>query len=105
MESEEELWNGKLCNKLANEYLLKNIKALSELFSGEINPTHILFPEGKFDYAEALYKDTFIFQYLKYKDCTKNKRIFRCNRTHRNIRTWCWNRSNNRQCITVNKRA
>lgn len=69
----EELWNGKLCNKLANEYLLKNIKALSELFSGEINPTHILFPEGKFDYAEALYKDTFIFQYLNTKIAQKIK--------------------------------
>lgn len=40
--------------------------ALSELFSGEINATHILFPEGKFDYANALYKDTFIFKYLNY---------------------------------------
>lgn len=59
-----ELWNGKLCNELANEYLMKNIMALSELFSGEINATHILFPEGKFDYANALYKDTFIFKYL-----------------------------------------
>ena len=69
----EKLWNGKLCNKLANEYLLKNIKALSELFSGEINPTHILFPEGKFDYAKALYKDTFIFQYLNTKIAQKLK--------------------------------
>lgn len=58
------LWNGKLCSELANEYLLKNIKALPELFSGKINATHILFPEGKFDYANALYKDTYIFKYL-----------------------------------------
>lgn len=67
----EKMWNGKLCSKLANEYLLKNIKALPELFSGKINPTHILFPEGKFDYAEALYKDTFIFRYLNAKVAQK----------------------------------
>ena len=58
------LWNGRLCNELANEYLSKNIEALSELFSGKINATHILFPEGKFDYANALYKETYIFKYF-----------------------------------------
>lgn len=58
------LWDDRLCNKLANEYLANNIKSLSELFSGKINATHLLFPEGKFDYANALYKDTYIFKYF-----------------------------------------
>lgn len=58
------LWNGKLCSELGNEYLLNNIKKLSELFSGHVNPTHLLFPEGKFDYANALYKETFVFKFL-----------------------------------------
>ena len=29
-----------------------------------MNPTHLLFPEGKFDYANALYKETFVFKFL-----------------------------------------
>lgn len=58
------LWNHRLGSPLTTEYLLRNIELLPELINGNQKATFLLFPEGKLDYANALYKETFILQYL-----------------------------------------
>ena len=58
------LWNWKLGNPLSLKYLKKNIKEMDKLFNGEINCNEILFPQGKIDYAEALYKENTIYKML-----------------------------------------
>lgn len=59
----EESWKT-LGDQKSSEYLKKNIEELDSLIQGKSNANLILFPGGSTEYAEALYKDTFIFLHL-----------------------------------------
>lgn len=60
----EEIWSNNLGSPLVMEYLLNNVNHLKELLQGKIQATHLLFPEGKMLYAEALYRNTIITRYM-----------------------------------------
>ncbi len=60
------LWNYRLGSPLTTEYLLNNINSLPELISGQQKATLLLFPEGRTDYANSLYKETLILKYFNY---------------------------------------
>jgi len=60
----KELWNYRLGSPLVSDYFHQNGKALRELLLGEVSATMLLFPEGKNDVANALYRETIIAGYL-----------------------------------------
>lgn len=60
----KKLWNNNLGNYLAMEYIEQNINNLPLLIQGKVKATFILFPEGSFKYADAIYRDTIMSCYL-----------------------------------------
>ncbi len=58
------LWDGVIGDRKSGEYLENNIHKLDGLIKGTESANFILFPEGKLDYATALYKSMIIFRYL-----------------------------------------
>ncbi|MGD9154109.1 MAG: Gfo/Idh/MocA family oxidoreductase [Bacillota bacterium] len=59
-----QIWDGRLGSPLVMDYLIDNVKRLSQLLSGKQSAALLLFPEGKMDYANALYRETVIARYL-----------------------------------------
>ncbi|MFB9278523.1 Gfo/Idh/MocA family oxidoreductase [Cohnella cellulosilytica] len=57
-------WDGKLGSPLTMDYLIENARRLPQLMSGEQQAALLLFPEGKMDYADALYRETVTARYL-----------------------------------------
>ena len=57
-------WNRYFGSPLVMEYLIENVKHLEELMRGDVNATNLLFMGGKMDYANALYAETAITEYL-----------------------------------------
>ena len=51
-------WSEPLGSKKVFEYFFENVKRLDEIMSGKLNPTWLLFPEGSFEIADALYSTT-----------------------------------------------
>lgn len=62
----EYLWKGKLESPLVLDYLINNIKNWDKLIQREQQATLLLFDQGGDIYADALYKDTKILQYLNH---------------------------------------
>lgn len=60
----KEYWDDKLGPKIVSKYFYDNARELSQLLSGKIDATLILFPEGKEFIAKALYKETLIAWFL-----------------------------------------
>lgn len=60
----KEIWADKIGSQLVVDYLVNNFKALPQLLRGTQNAALLLFPEGKMNYADALYKDTITLKYL-----------------------------------------
>ncbi|TWH46115.1 bifunctional Gfo/Idh/MocA family oxidoreductase/class I SAM-dependent methyltransferase [Sporomusa sp. KB1] len=52
-----EIWDSRLGPPLTMDYLIRNVEQLPQLLSGQQQPTLLLFPEGKIDYASACYRD------------------------------------------------
>lgn len=59
-----EMWTDKIGSPLTPGYLFNNVKELPGLIDGTVNATHLLFPEGKMELANALYKETISLKYL-----------------------------------------
>lgn len=57
-------WEWKLGSPLTLDYIINNIKMLPKLVSGKIEASMLLFPEGKMEYANSLYKETIVARYL-----------------------------------------
>lgn len=57
-------WAGKLGSRAVIDYLIANAERLPQLLSGEQQAALLLFPEGRWDIAGALYRDTAIARYL-----------------------------------------
>ncbi|TWH46114.1 class I SAM-dependent methyltransferase [Sporomusa sp. KB1] len=57
-------WDGRLGSPLAMDYLISNVRRLPQLMSGEQQAALLLFPEGKMDYANALYRESITARYL-----------------------------------------
>lgn len=58
------LWKDKLESPLVLDYLINNIKNWDNLIQKKQNASLLLFEQGDNTYADALYKDTKILQYL-----------------------------------------
>ncbi len=59
-------WSENLGTKAVFQYFFENAKQLGRIMSGEINPTWLLFPEGRFDIATELYSETAIAKELNH---------------------------------------
>ncbi|MGG4444026.1 bifunctional Gfo/Idh/MocA family oxidoreductase/class I SAM-dependent methyltransferase [Brevibacillus fortis] len=57
-------WNGKLGSPLVMDYLKDNADRLSQLMDDTQQAALLLFPEGRMNVANALYRDTLIARYL-----------------------------------------
>lgn len=60
----KEAWNGKLGSPVIIDYLIANAEKLPQLMSGQQQAALLLFPEGRMDVANALYRDTLMARYL-----------------------------------------
>lgn len=58
------IWDGRLGSPLAMDYLISNARQLPALMRGERQAALLLFPEGKMDYANALYRESITARYL-----------------------------------------
>jgi thiazolinyl imide reductase len=58
------IWDGRLGSPLVMDYLTNNAGQLPQLMSGKQQAALLLFPEGRMDYANALYQETIIARYL-----------------------------------------
>lgn len=56
--------SNKICPKLVVDYFESNANNLTQFLNDEMNPTFLLFPRGRMDYADALYSETIIAKYL-----------------------------------------
>lgn len=65
-EEVEYLWKGKLESPLVLDYIINNIKNWDKLIQKEQQATLLLFEQGEDIYADALYKETKILQYLNH---------------------------------------
>lgn len=52
-----DVWDSKLGSPLTMDYIVQNAKNLAQLMNGNIDPTWLMFPEGKMDYANSCYRD------------------------------------------------
>ncbi len=52
-----EVWDNKLGSPLTMDYIVQNAENLAQLMNGQIDPTWLMFPEGKMDYANSCYRD------------------------------------------------
>lgn len=59
-----ELWDYRLGSPLVSQYFYQNVQALQALMSDQKQAAMILFPEGKNDVANALYRETVFAWYL-----------------------------------------
>ncbi|MBD8499357.1 Gfo/Idh/MocA family oxidoreductase [Paenibacillus arenosi] len=59
-----DIWDGQFGSPLTMDYLISNAEQLTQLMSGEQQAAFLLFPEGKMDYANALYRETITARYL-----------------------------------------
>lgn len=66
-----------ICPKLVLEYFKKNAMLLRKMLKEEYNPTWILFPEGKVDYANSLYCDFIIAKYLNIEVANKIEELIK----------------------------
>lgn len=53
-----------ICSVKVVEYFEKNALHILELLTGSVKATYLLFPNGKLEFAEALYQETCIAKYL-----------------------------------------
>ncbi|TPG68181.1 methyltransferase [Brevibacillus laterosporus] len=60
----KEAWNGKLGSPIVIDYLMDNADKLPELMNGSQQAALLLFPEGRMNVANALYRDTLMARYL-----------------------------------------
>ncbi len=60
----KDAWNNKLGDPLTMEYLVKNAEQLPELMNDTQKAALLLFPEGRLDIANSLYRDTITAKYL-----------------------------------------
>ncbi|WP_371373272.1 Gfo/Idh/MocA family oxidoreductase [Sporomusa aerivorans] len=60
----KEAWNGKLGSRKIIDYLITNAEQLPQLISDKQQAALLLFPEGRMDVANALYRDTVMARYL-----------------------------------------
>ncbi|MCR8985816.1 bifunctional Gfo/Idh/MocA family oxidoreductase/class I SAM-dependent methyltransferase [Brevibacillus laterosporus] len=60
----KEAWNGKLGSPMVVDYLMANADKLPELMNDSQQAALLLFPEGRMNVANALYRDTLIARYL-----------------------------------------
>ncbi|WP_324825836.1 bifunctional Gfo/Idh/MocA family oxidoreductase/class I SAM-dependent methyltransferase [Sinanaerobacter sp. ZZT-01] len=60
------LWDYRLSSPKSTEYLQNNVRSLSSLMDGSQKATLLLFPEGRLDFADSLYKETVILQYCNH---------------------------------------
>ncbi|MBA4533101.1 bifunctional Gfo/Idh/MocA family oxidoreductase/class I SAM-dependent methyltransferase [Brevibacillus halotolerans] len=60
----KEAWNGKLGSPMVIDYLMANADKLPELMNDSQQAALLLFPEGRMNVANALYRDTLIARYL-----------------------------------------
>lgn len=60
----KEAWNGKLGSPIVIDYLMANSEKLSELMNDSQQAALLLFPEGRMNVANALYRDTLMARYL-----------------------------------------
>ncbi|BBB92142.1 MAG TPA: bifunctional Gfo/Idh/MocA family oxidoreductase/class I SAM-dependent methyltransferase [Methylomusa anaerophila] len=60
----KEAWNGKLGSQRIIDYLIANAEQLPQLISDKQQAALILFPEGRMDVANSLYRDTVMARYL-----------------------------------------
>ena len=58
------IWDGRLGSSLTMDYLIRNAEQLPQLMSGKQQAALLLFPEGRMDYANALYRETITARYL-----------------------------------------
>jgi thiazolinyl imide reductase len=59
-----QIWNGRLGPPPVIDYFVSNVEHLPQLISGKQQAALLLFPEGKTDLADALYRETRIARYL-----------------------------------------
>lgn len=52
-----EVWDDQLGSPLTMDYIVQNAESLAQLMNGQIDPTWLMFPEGKMDYANSCYRD------------------------------------------------
>jgi thiazolinyl imide reductase len=60
----KEAWNGKLGSHMIIDYLVTNAAQLPQLMNDKQQAALLLFPEGRMDVANALYRDTIMARYL-----------------------------------------
>jgi len=60
----KEVWDGKLGSRLFIDYFISNAEQLPQLMSDKQQAALLLFPEGRMDVANALYRDTITARYL-----------------------------------------
>jgi thiazolinyl imide reductase len=60
----KKLWNDRLGTKRVSEYFYSNAKELEGLLKGRVKANYLLYPEGKRDIADDLYRHTLIAWYL-----------------------------------------
>ena len=60
----KEVWDGKLGSRMTIDYLITNAEQLPQLMSDKQQAALFLFPEGRMDVANALYRDTIAARYL-----------------------------------------
>ncbi len=58
------IWDGRLGSSLTMDYLISNAEQLPQLMSGKQQAALLLFPEGRMEYANALYRETITARYL-----------------------------------------
>lgn len=62
----ESKWSVNLGTKKVFQYFWENAKQLRKIMRGEVSPTWLLFPEGRFDIATELYSKTAIAKELNF---------------------------------------
>jgi SAM-dependent methyltransferase len=60
----KEVWDGKLGSRMSIDYLITNAEQLPQLMSDRQQAALLLFPDGRMDVANALYRDTITARYL-----------------------------------------
>jgi SAM-dependent methyltransferase len=63
-QSASDMWSGTLGSHRFLDYLRRNAERLPELMTGEQHAALLLFPEGRTEIADAVYRDTAIARYL-----------------------------------------
>lgn len=62
----KQAWNGKLGPPVVIDYLMDNALQLPQLLDGSQQAALLLFPEGRMNVANALYRDTRVARYLNH---------------------------------------